>query len=142
MFLPQRWWISTNIFIFNFLINFPRLSRATTKTYCYPFLKSLLWWVSSICKTSLCSLIEPETLSFPPGRKIFSISKCKTIKPGRWQAETGMNYEKIVIHLVKNFHDSQGGDTCLDYDWGISCGSNSQFVSKFPGLKSVWISVK
>lgn len=38
---------------------------------------------------------------------------------------------------------AQGGtrDTCLDHDWGISCG-NSQFVSKFPGVKSVWISVK
>ena len=34
-----------------------------------------------------------------------------------------------------------GGDTCLDHDGWISFG-NSQFVSKFPGVKSVWISVK
>ena len=134
-------------FSFPILSNFSRLSQNSD---CYPFLKvyphspPVLEWVSSICKSSpRCSLIEPQTLSFlSPPTKIFRTSKPLTIKPKRWQTETGMTDEKIIIHLVRNCHDSQGGgDTCLDHDGWISFG-NSQFVSKFPGVKSVWISVK
>ena len=52
-----------------------------------------------------------------------------------------MTEEKIIIHLVKNCHDSQGGHLPRLPDWWISLG-NSQFVSKFPEVKSVWILVK